>query len=74
MFPRFQRACFHPPSKLGGIQQTFFINCVEKTFRQLKVTFYDNEGGSIGTSSSPSEWNFITPESMGEKLYEEVCK
>ncbi|MGA2465529.1 MAG: surface-adhesin E family protein [Thermodesulfobacteriota bacterium] len=50
------------------------INCVEKTFRQLKVTFYDNEGGSIGTSNSPSEWIFFTPESMGEKLYKEVCK
>ena len=25
MFPRLQRTCFHPPSKLGGIQQAFFI-------------------------------------------------
>jgi hypothetical protein len=28
MFPRLQRACFHPPSKLGGIQQAFFIKFV----------------------------------------------
>jgi hypothetical protein len=37
MFPRLQRACFHPPSKLGGIQQAFFIkpNTNLKTKQQL---------------------------------------
>lgn len=25
MFHRLRRACFHPPSKLGGIQQASFI-------------------------------------------------
>jgi len=28
MFYRLRRACFHPPSKLGGIQQAFSINAL----------------------------------------------
>ena len=50
------------------------INCVEKTIRLLSWINYDNRGGVIYSSSSPLESDFIIPESMGEKLYKEVCK
>jgi len=36
MFHRLRRACFHPPSKLGGIQQAFFINN-EPTIRRVAM-------------------------------------
>jgi len=50
------------------------INCLEKTFRHLSLTYYDNKGGVIYFSTSPSELGFIVPESMAEVLYKEVCK
>ena len=50
------------------------INCVEKKIRPLSVTDYDNKGGVIYSSSSPSKWDSIIPESMIEILYKEVCK
>jgi hypothetical protein len=40
MFPRLQRACFHPPSKLGGIQQAFFIKIEEENHGKiLRIPF-----------------------------------
>ena len=50
------------------------IDCVEKTIRNLSLTYYDNKGKVIYSSSSPTEWDFIVPDSEGEKLYKEVCK
>ena len=50
------------------------IDCVEKKERILSSTDYNNKGEMIHSSSSPSEWDFITPESVGEALYKEVCK
>jgi len=50
------------------------INCIEKKVRDMSVTSYDNRGDIIDSSNSPSEWNFIVPESNGENLYKEVCK
>jgi hypothetical protein len=50
------------------------INCLEKTFRFLSMTFYDNKEGVIHSPSSPSKWDFIPPESQGDDLYKEVCK
>jgi hypothetical protein len=40
----------------------------------LSLTYYDNKGDMIFSGSSPREWNFIVPETMGESLYKEVCK
>jgi len=42
------------------------IDCVEKTIRYLSITYYDNKEGVIHSFSSPSEWDFIIPESTGE--------
>jgi hypothetical protein len=50
------------------------IDCIEKTFRMLSLTHYDNKGGTIYSTSSPSEWKFIIPESIGERLHKEICK
>ena len=50
------------------------INCIEKMVRQLSGIAYDNKGRVINSYSSPSEWNFIPPESRGETLYKEICK
>jgi len=49
------------------------INCVEETVRSLSTISYDNKGGVIYSSSSPSNWGLI-PASMGESLYKAVCK
>jgi hypothetical protein len=38
MFSRLRRACFHPPSKLGGIQQAFFINQEKKDLIRIAIT------------------------------------
>ncbi len=49
-------------------------NCVKKMSRFLSGTYYDNRGGVIDSSNSPSEWFFIIPKSVGDSLYEEICK
>jgi hypothetical protein len=50
------------------------INCTEKMARIQSTTYYDNKGGVISSTDSPSEWSFIIPESVDELLYKEVCK
>jgi hypothetical protein len=50
------------------------INCSEKKDRGLSLTHYDHKGSAIHSIRSPSEWSFITPESIGEIMYKEVCK
>jgi len=50
------------------------INCLEKEYRSLSRIFYDNKGEMIISTSPPSEWKFIIPESIGENLFKEVCK
>ena len=50
------------------------INCLEKMRCLVSGTDYDNKGEVINSSSFPLEWRFITPESIAEGLYEEVCK
>jgi hypothetical protein len=51
------------------------INCAEKKIRTMSSHSYDNKGGAIDSLSDPSsKWDFIVTETMGEKLYKEVCK
>ena len=52
------------------------INCIEKKLRILSQIIYDNKGEVVhsSSSSSSSEWAVITPESMAEDLYKQVCK
>ena len=60
--------------KLSYIKQSVEVNCLEKKDRWLSWIDYDNKGKMINSFSSPSEWDFVTPESVGESLYEAVCK
>ena len=50
------------------------INCSEQENRGLSLTHYDRKGSTIYSISSPSDWNFIVPESITDSLYKEVCK
>lgn len=50
------------------------INCSEKKDRGLSLTHYDHKGSVVHSISSPSDWNFIVPETVGEVIYKEVCK
>jgi hypothetical protein len=50
------------------------INCAEKKLRRLSWADYDHKGSVIDSTSPPSEWRFIIPESSRESLYKEVCK
>jgi hypothetical protein len=61
-------------SNLGESIDLSEINCIEKTVRTLSLTHYDNAGGTIYSTSSPSGWKFIIPASIGERLYRNICK
>jgi len=50
------------------------INCLNKRGNNLFLTYYSKEGKAMFTYSSESEWNPIVPESVGEALYNAVCK
>jgi hypothetical protein len=50
------------------------INCIEKKVRSLSITYYDNKGGVIYSSSSPGQFDSIVPGTNVEILYKEVCK
>jgi len=50
------------------------INCIEKTVRSLSITYYDNKGGVIYSSSSPGQFDSIVPGTNVEILSKEVCK
>jgi hypothetical protein len=51
------------------------INCVEKKYHYLAVTSYSNKGDVIYfDDSSPTDWDFIIPESLAGLLYKKVCK
>jgi len=49
------------------------FNCSEKKSRILSATFYNNEGGIIGSFSYPTTWEFVVPESVDEHLFNIVC-
>ncbi len=50
------------------------MDYVEKKDHWLSWIDYDHKGKIINSFSSPSEWDFVTPETVGESLYEAVCK
>ena len=50
------------------------INCLEKKCRFLSIAYHNNKGEPISFFGSPSEWDFIIPETMAEILYKEICK
>jgi len=51
------------------------FDCVEKKERILQTTEYSKDGTVLSsTQSQKTPWNFISPTSIGEALYEAVCK
>lgn len=49
-------------------------NCSEKKGRLLSGTIYNQDGGSMGQiEDTPSSWDFITPSSVNETLFNIVC-
>lgn len=53
------------------------LDCTEKKIRILSSAYYSKDGKVISTDNFPdavAEWMFIIPESMGNALYEKVCK
>jgi len=59
---------------LSYSKQFLEINCSERKNRGLSLINHDNKGNVIESTSSPSDWNYVTPGSLGESLYKEVCK
>ena len=50
------------------------INCLEKSWRNLSLTHYSKDGKVIFSGSHEGQWNLIVSGSVGEFLYEAVCK
>ena len=51
------------------------VDCVEKKERILQTTEYLKDGTVLSsTQSQKTPWSFVSPTSIGEALYEAVCK
>ena len=51
------------------------VNCAAKTNRVLQTTSYSKDGSIISSNQSQkTEWSFINPGSIGETLYNTVCR
>jgi hypothetical protein len=50
------------------------MNCSERNYNILKMSYFDKKGELIQNFEPPPKWLFITPGSMSEVLYKEVCK
>jgi len=48
-------------------------DCIEGRTRTIQVTTYDADGTS-DTSSRPSNWRYIVPDSVGESVLKRACK
>lgn len=49
-------------------------DCVEGRFRFLRIIYYSKSGEVMEDDDEPSNWFFIVPESMGDTLFQAVCK
>ena len=56
----------------SSLQETH-INCVSRSIRVLSSTKYDSKGTVIGAVSA-GEWSSILPDTLGEALYDGMCK
>lgn len=51
------------------------IDCVEKNFYIMSYLLYSKEGQILDSFVfEKPEWHFIPPHSVGERLYENICK
>jgi hypothetical protein len=49
-------------------------HCIEEKSRTLNVHWYSLGGEMIYSSESPSEWEFVIPDSVGENTLKAACK
>jgi len=60
---------------LNHVEDLLEFNCVDKKTRVLQSTIYAKDGNILASdTSSELEWRVIIPDSLGETLYNEVCK
>jgi hypothetical protein len=51
------------------------LHCAEKKIRRLSFAYYSTDGKVLESGQSPEEnWRFIPPDSVGESLYNILCK
>ena len=50
------------------------LNCQNKKIRTLSQITYSKESNVVFSSDRPSGWSFIVPDSIGDLLYQAVCK
>jgi len=66
--------------KLDHLITLWQINCTDKKFRFLSLTYYSKEKTAIYSwkilysSGSPEEWSPFITDSLGVRLYKAVCK
>ncbi|NWG04599.1 MAG: hypothetical protein HXY44_17240 [Syntrophaceae bacterium] len=48
------------------------LNCVERAIRSLQIVFYSRDK-KVLTPINAKEWEFFSPDSMSEALYEALC-
>jgi len=66
--------------KLDHLITLWQINCADKKFRFLSLTYYSKEKTAIYSwkilysSGSPEEWSPFITDSLGVRLYKAVCK
>ena len=66
--------------KLDHLITLWQINCADKKFRFLSLTYYSKEKTAIFSwkilysSGSPEEWSPFITDSLGVRLYKAVCK
>ena len=61
-------------NELDNSKSLYEINCVEREYRILELTFYSKDGNVLRKSSKPSIWKHIVRESLNDALYKAVCK
>ncbi len=65
---------------LSHLITSWQINCADRKFRFLSLTYYSKDQTIIYSwkllysSGHPEEWSLFSAGSVGEKLYESVCK
>ena len=48
-------------------------NCKDKKIRTIHTTMTDSDGNFIGKEESPSNWEYVIPDSNNEKILEVLC-
>lgn len=64
-----------PEGKAGYSVALIAIKCPERKMSQRQVTTHSPDGSALSSSKLPiDDWTEVAPETMGEALYDRVCK